>query len=105
MGAGGTYHLGEPHQGVQAMARLDSAHPDNVEGPWFVDTRCIRCDVARHWASGLIEMDNAGRSYLARQPDGPEETAALWRPAEACPSQSLGSTEIRRPPAPSFPTS
>ena len=49
------------------MARLDFAHPDNVEGPWFVDTRCIRCDVARHWAPGLIEMDSAGRSYLARQ--------------------------------------
>ena len=85
------------------MARLDSAHPENVEGPWFVDTRCIRCDVARHWAPGLIEMDSAGRSYLARQPDGPEESAALWRAAEACPTQSIGNTKIRRPPDPSFP--
>lgn len=61
------------------MARLDSAHPENVEGPWFVDTRCTRCDVARHWAPGLIEMDRDGRSYLARQPDGPEESAAFFR--------------------------
>lgn len=85
------------------MARLDSAHPDNVEGAWFVDTRCIRCDVARHWAPGLIEMDSAGRSYLARQPDDAEESAALWRAAEACPTQSIGNAEIRRPPDPSFP--
>ena len=85
------------------MARLDSAHPDNVEGAWFVDTRCIRCDVARHWAPGLIEMDSAGRSYLARQPDDAEESAALWRAAEACPTQSIGNAEIRRPPDPPFP--
>ena len=85
------------------MARLDSAHPDNVEGPWFVDTRCIGCDVARHWAPGLIEMDSDGLSYLARQPADVDETAALWRAAEACPTQSIGNAEIRRPPTPPFP--
>ncbi|MDE0678221.1 MAG: MBL fold metallo-hydrolase [Acidimicrobiaceae bacterium] len=85
------------------MARLDYAHPDNVEGPWFVDTRCIRCDVARHWAPGLIGIDSTGRSYLARQPANADEIAALWRAAEACPSQSIGNIEIRRPPDPSFP--
>ncbi len=85
------------------MARLDSAHPDNVEGPWFVDTRCIRCDVARHWAPGLIEMDSTGRSYLARQPQSPQESAALWRASEACPTKSIGNIEIRRPPKPPFP--
>lgn len=37
------------------MARIDLVHPDNAEGPWFVDTRCIRCDAARHWAPGLID--------------------------------------------------
>ena len=85
------------------MARLDSAHPDNVEGPWFVDTRCIRCDVARHWAPGLIEMDGTGLSYLARQPQSPQESAALWRASEACPTKSIGNIEIRRPPNPPFP--
>ena len=85
------------------MARLDSAHPDNVEGSWFVVTRCIGCDVARHWAPGLIEMDSDGLSYLGRQPANPDETAALWRAAEACPTQSIGNIEIRRPPQPAFP--
>ena len=85
------------------MARRDATHPANVDGPWFVDTRCIRCDVARHWAPGLIEMDTDGRSYLARQPVNADETAALWRAAAACPTQSIGNVEVRRPPQPAFP--
>ena len=85
------------------MARLDMAHPDNVEGPWFVDTRCIGCDVARHWAPGLIEMDDRGLSVLARQPNSADEAASLWRAAEACPTQSIGHRETRRPPQPAFP--
>ena len=85
------------------MARIDLAHPDNAEGSWFVDTRCIRCDAARHWAPGLVEMDDRGLSFVARQPGGPEEVAALWRAAVACPTQSIGTTEARRPLRPAFP--
>ena len=85
------------------MARIDLVHPDNVEGPWFVDTRCIKCDAARHWAPGLIDMDEDGLSFVARQPENPEETAALWRAAVACPTQSIGTIESRRPPEPAFP--
>ena len=61
------------------MARRDEAHADNVVGPWFVDTRCIGCDVARHWAPSLIGLDSKGRSFVSRQPQTSEETAALWR--------------------------
>ena len=85
------------------MARIDLVHADNVDGPWFVDTRCIRCDAARHWAPGLVEMDASGLSYVARQPESPEEIAALWRAAVACPTQSIGTTEARRPSQPAFP--
>ena len=85
------------------MARLDLAHPQNVDGPWFVDSRCIRCDAARHWAPGLIGMDEHGRSFLAHQPEHPDEVAQLWRAAVACPTQSIGTTEARRPPQPPFP--
>ena len=85
------------------MARIDLAHEGNSEGPWFVDTRCIRCDAARHWAPGLIEMDEAGLSFVARQPENAEETDALWRAAVACPTQSIGTAEARRPPRPAFP--
>ena len=85
------------------MARPDLAHPQNVEGSWFVDSRCIRCDAARHWAPELIGTDEHGRSFLTRQPEHPDEVAQLWRAAVACPTQSIGTTEARRPPQPPFP--
>ena len=78
------------------MPRSDLAHPDDAPGDWFVDTRCIRCDAARHWAPGLIGTDAGGCSFVARQPVTADDTAAMWRAAEACPTRSIGS---RRPAA------
>jgi len=88
---------------VARMARLDQVHEDNAEGDWFVDTRCIDCDVARHWAPDLVGADEHGLSFIARQPQTDDERAALWRAAEACPTQSIGNRLERRPPAPAFP--
>jgi glyoxylase-like metal-dependent hydrolase (beta-lactamase superfamily II)/ferredoxin len=85
------------------VARLDQIHPLDAEGEWFVDTRCIDCDVARQWAPGLIEADDEGLSYVARQPASPSEEAAMWRAAVACPTQSIGHRSVRRPPTPAFP--
>ena len=85
------------------MPRPDQAHPSNVPGPWFVDTRCIRCDSARNWAPDLISMDAAGRSVLISQPVGEEQEAALWRAAAACPTKSIGNRDQPREPAGIFP--
>jgi glyoxylase-like metal-dependent hydrolase (beta-lactamase superfamily II) len=85
------------------VARLDQAHPLDVPGDWFVDTRCIACDVARHWAPDLIAEDSDGLSYVLRQPRTPEEEATMWRAAEACPTQSIGNRAVRRPPEAPFP--
>jgi glyoxylase-like metal-dependent hydrolase (beta-lactamase superfamily II) len=88
---------------VPAMARPDARHPDNVDGDWFADTRCIDCDVARHYAPELIGADRDGLSVVIRQPRSPEEEAAMWRAAVACPTQSIGTTTRKRPPADVFP--
>ncbi|MDE2860438.1 MAG: ferredoxin [Chloroflexota bacterium] len=85
------------------MPRADQAHDHNAPGPWYVDTRCIRCDVARHWAPGLIEMDEAGRSFVDRQPVGEEQEAELWRAAGACPTKSIGNRQHPREPEGVFP--
>jgi glyoxylase-like metal-dependent hydrolase (beta-lactamase superfamily II)/ferredoxin len=89
--------------GYRGVARLDQQHPLDASGNWFVDTRCIGCDVARHWAPGLIAEDANALSYIQRQPETPEEEAALWRAAVACPTQSIGNRVARRPPHPPFP--
>ncbi|MFL6163701.1 MAG: 4Fe-4S domain-containing protein [Jatrophihabitantaceae bacterium] len=85
------------------MARLDQEHPLDARGDWFVDTRCIGCDVARQWAPGLIAEDDDALSFIARQPENAEEELALWRAAEACPTQSIGKRSSHRPPAAVFP--
>ena len=85
------------------MPRSDQANIRNAAGPWYVDTRCVRCDAARHWAPGLIEMDDVGRSFVARQPVGEEQEAALWRAAGACPTKSIGNREQLKEPEGVFP--
>ena len=85
------------------MPRPDQAHLANAPGPWFVDTRCIRCDSARNWAPGLIGMDAAGRSFISSQPVGEEQEAELWRAAAACPTKSIGNRDQPREPTGVFP--
>ena len=85
------------------MARLDQRHPRNAPGRWFADTRCIDCDVARHFAPGLIDADERGLSVVVRQPVSSDEEQMFWRAALACPTQSVGTEDHRRPPAQIFP--
>ena len=85
------------------MARPDQSNPSNAVGPWFVDTRCIRCDAARNWAPDLIGMDTEGRSFLITQPVGVEQEAELWRAAAACPTKSISNRNRLLEPAGIFP--
>ncbi|MEZ5238274.1 MAG: MBL fold metallo-hydrolase [Microthrixaceae bacterium] len=80
------------------MARSDQANPRDVLGDWFVDTRCIDCDVARQWAPELVGIDADGLSYVARQPSSEAEASAMWRAALACPTRSIGNRSVPRPP-------
>jgi glyoxylase-like metal-dependent hydrolase (beta-lactamase superfamily II)/ferredoxin len=85
------------------VAHFDERHPDGVAGDWYADTRCIACDVARHYAPGLIAADQSGLSVVVRQPQSSDDEAALWRAALACPTQSIGTRSRRRPPPGVFP--
>ena len=85
------------------VARLDERHPDGVAGDWYADTRCIACDVARHYAPGLIAADERGLSVVIRQPQSTDDEAAIWRAALACPTQSIGTRSRRHPPSGVFP--
>ncbi len=78
------------------MARLADRHPGNVDGEWYVDDRCIDCDVARHHAPDLIHALADGQSVVVRQPSTPTEEELMWRAALACPTRSIG-TVTRRP--------
>jgi glyoxylase-like metal-dependent hydrolase (beta-lactamase superfamily II)/ferredoxin len=85
------------------VARLDQLHPENVAGRWFADTRCIDCDVARHYAPSLIGADEQGLSVVLRQPSSDEDELAMWRAALACPTQSIGTRDHEHAPPGVFP--
>jgi len=65
------------------VARQDQAHPDNVDGAWFVDTRCIRCDAARHLGPGH-DRHGCQRPIRHDPPNGHEDTAELIDLLEVC---------------------
>ncbi|MGH3401716.1 MAG: 4Fe-4S domain-containing protein [Streptosporangiaceae bacterium] len=85
------------------MARLAKRHPDNAPGDWYVDDRCIDCDVARQHAPNLIASTGDRKSIVIRQPATPDEELALWRAALACPTRSIGTMSRRHAPAGVFP--
>ncbi len=70
------------------VARLLDRHPDNAEGDWYVDTRCIDCGTCRQLAPALFGQAR-DQSLVVVQPEGESRTNA-WRAALACPTQSIG---------------
>ena len=44
-----------------------------------------------------------GKSVVSRQPETDDDTAAMWRAALACPTQSIGTGERRHTPDGVFP--
>ncbi|MEU3617922.1 MBL fold metallo-hydrolase [Streptomyces sp. NPDC006872] len=60
---------------------------------WFVDSRCINCNIARHTAPGLIGLGEMGeygpRSVVLRQPETEAEVAKMYLAAHACPTRSV----------------
>jgi glyoxylase-like metal-dependent hydrolase (beta-lactamase superfamily II) len=85
------------------VARVADRHPANAPGEWYVDRRCIDCDVARHYAPELIHALADGQSVITRQPETPDEELTLWRAALACPTRSIGTLDRRPAPPGVFP--
>ncbi len=85
------------------MARLTERRPDNAPGDWYVDDRCVACDVARQHAPDFITSTDNGKSVVSRQPASPEEEMTLWRAALACPTRSIGTVSTQHAPPGVFP--
>jgi glyoxylase-like metal-dependent hydrolase (beta-lactamase superfamily II)/ferredoxin len=71
------------------MARLADRHPGNVEGAWFVDTRCIDCGTCRELVPDLFG-ETGIQSVVQSQPHDPEGEHRAWLAAAACPTASIG---------------
>lgn len=73
------------------MADLDAKLPDNVSGKYYVDDTCIDCDACRATApDNFTRNDEAGYSYVSKQPENEDEIQLCVDALEGCPVESIG---------------
>jgi glyoxylase-like metal-dependent hydrolase (beta-lactamase superfamily II)/ferredoxin len=71
------------------MATREQAVPENVPGPFFVDTTCIDCDTCRQIAPATFG-ETGEFSFVQIQPRDEPERRAAARAVIACPTGSIG---------------
>ena len=74
------------------MATRADAVPENVPGPFFVDTTCIDCDTCRQLAPATF-AEAAEYSFVRLQPRDDAELRAAVHAQIACPTASIGGGE------------
>ncbi len=65
--------------------------PENVAGPFYVDARCVDCEVCRDIAPDNFRRIAAKRYVVVfKQPDTPEQEALCREAMESCPVEAIG---------------
>jgi ferredoxin len=64
---------------------------ENKPGAYYVDSSCIDCDVCRDTApESFRRSDENSYSFVYKQPETPEETAACEEALTCCPVEAIG---------------
>jgi ferredoxin len=73
------------------MADKLSKQPENVPGPWYVDTSCALCRMCLEEAPNLITYNRDETAvHFFKQPETAEEGDAAQRAMEVCPTLAIG---------------
>ncbi len=73
------------------MADKNAKYPDNAPGKFYVDDTCIDCDACRAAApDNFMRNDDAGYSFVHKQPASPEEEQLCQDALDACPVEAIG---------------
>ena len=72
------------------MADVENKHPENVDGPFYVDDQCIDCDLCRSTAPDFYGRADGGYSFLVVQPTDDDQIAHCQEAADACPVEAIG---------------
>ena len=60
------------------------------DGGWYVDSQCIDCDLCRETAPANFQRnDEAGFSYIFKQPETPEEEVLCKDAKDNCPVEAI----------------
>ncbi len=73
------------------MADPLDRNPENVPGPFFVDSTCIDCDMCREIAPQFFRRsDESAMSYVYRQPVSEEDIKLAESAMTQCPTETIG---------------
>ncbi len=73
------------------MADRKDKVAESVAGKYYVDAQCIDCDVCRVTAPASFQRnENRGYSYVAKQPETPDEEAQCQEAMDSCPVEAIG---------------
>jgi len=74
------------------MAKYSLSNPNNIEGNFFVDTRCIGCNTCVRLAPQTFILEN-NLSYIKNQPKNKEQELKAVLAILSCPVFSIGMKE------------
>ena len=80
------------------MAQRSKIQPDNVPGPFFVDSTCIDCGTCYEYVPSVFREAD-GHSRVFRQPEGPYDRFQAQKALLACPTGSIGGDQADLAPA------
>lgn len=64
---------------------------ENASGRFYVDSRCIDCDLCRQTApSNFSRNHDAGYTYISKQPETPIEEVLCLEAMRDCPVEAIG---------------
>jgi len=73
------------------MADKDDKLANQPEGEFYVDSQCIDCNLCRETAPDNFKRDDdAGYSYVYKQPENDEERKLSEEALESCPVEAIG---------------
>ena len=73
------------------MAHLKDKLPENACGEFYVDSKCIDCDVCRDTSPANFRRNGeTGYSYVYKQPETNAELALCKEAFNACPVEAIG---------------
>ncbi len=86
------------------MAERTERLPQNVAGPYYVDSTCIDCDMCRSTAPDFFKRDEEiGMTIVCRQPVTSQEHALAEEAKQGCPTESIGNDGLMEPKTGSYP--
>jgi ferredoxin len=73
------------------MADKNDKGANNAPGKFYVDSSCIACGLCAESLPAVFKMDGGEAfAFVARQPEGDNETKAAEDVAGSCPVEAIG---------------